>query len=75
MQCFVRGNVSSATNTICIFFSLPAVTQNESVVVVKYLVSRRFKPLFDKAILNAEFLKTPPSLILPWQPTSAIENL
>ena len=75
MQCFVRGNASSATNTIGIFFGLPAVTQNGSLVAGKGLGSRRFKILFDKAKLNAEFLKSPQSPILPWQPTSAIKNL
>ena len=65
MQCFVRGNASSATSTTGIFFDSPAVTQNGSLVAGKGLGSGRFKLLFDKAKLNAEFLKTPPSLILP----------
>ena len=75
MQCFVRGNASSATSTTGIFFDSPAVTQNGSLVAGKGLGSGRFKLLFDKARLNAEFLKTPPSLILLWQPTSAAKNL
>ena len=75
MECFMRGNASSATNTIGIFFGLLVVPQNGSLVAGKGLGSGRFKLLFDKAKLNAEFLKTPTSLILPWQPTSAIKNL
>ena len=74
MQCFVKWNASSATNTIGILF-LPAVTQNGSLVAGKGLGSRRFKILLDKAKLNAEFLKSPQSPILSWQPTSAIKNL
>ena len=58
-----------------IFFGSPAVTLNRSLVAGKALGSGIFKLLFDKAKLNAEFLKTPQSLILPWQPTSAIKNL
>ena len=65
MQCFVRGNASSATNTIGIFFCSPVRNQNGSLEAGNGLGSGRFKLLFDKRKLNTEFLNTPPSLILP----------
>ena len=73
MQCFMRGNASSATSNIGIFFVSPVGTQSGSLEAGKGLASGRL--MFDKAKLNAEFLKTLLSLILPWQPTFSIKNL
>ena len=61
MQCFVRGNASSATNIIShkyhnmYFLCSLVVTQNGSLEVDKGLGSRRFKLVLDEAKLNAEF--------------------
>ena len=75
MQCFVRGNALSATNTIGILFCSPVLNQNGSLEAGNGSGFGRFKLLFDKRKLTTEFLNTPPSQILPWQPTSAIKNL
>lgn len=56
--------MSSVTNIIGVFFGSPVVTQNELLEAHKVLESERVKVSFDKAKSNAEFLKSPISLIL-----------